>query len=124
MERNSALLAEICDPELDFLGHIGGDDFITLFCSPDWEERCRSGLEKFGTTVISFFSVSDNERGGYVMENRRGEKEFNALTSLSIGAVKVGPGVFSSHMEVSTVAAEAKKISGNSLYINLRSYLE
>jgi len=128
IQMTAKILAEICDPELDFLGHIGGDDFIALFCSPDWEERCRRGLEKFGATVISFFSVSDNERGGYVMENRRGEKEFNALTSLSIGAVKVGPGVFSSHMEVSTVAAEAKKmakkISGNSLYINLRNYLE
>lgn len=128
IQMTAKILAEICDPELDFLGHIGGDDFIALFCSPDWEERCRSGLEKFGAAVSPFFSVSDNERGGYVMENRRGEKEFNALTSLSIGAVKVEPGLFSSHMEVSTVASEAKKmakkISGNSLYINLRSYLE
>ncbi|MBU1980428.1 MAG: EAL domain-containing protein, partial [Gammaproteobacteria bacterium] len=128
IQMTAKILAETCDPELDFLGHIGGDDFIALFCSPDWEDRCRRGLEKFGAAVIPFFSVSDNERGGYVVENRRGEKEFNALTSLSIGAVKVGPGVFSSHMEVSTVAAEAKKmakkISGNSLYINLRSYTE
>jgi len=128
IQMSAKILAEICDPDLDFLGHIGGDDFIALFCSLDWEERCRSGLEKFGAAVIPFFSISDNERGGYVTENRRGEKEFNALTSLSIGAVKVTPGMFSSHMEVSTVAADAKKMAkkilGNSLYINKRSYPE
>ena len=128
IQMTAKILAEICDPEQDFLGHIGGDDFIALFCSPDWEERCRRGLEKFSAAVVSFFSVSDNERGGYVTENRRGEKEFNALTSLSIGAVKVAPGMFSSHMEVATVAADAKKmakkIPGNSLYINLRNYPE
>lgn len=128
IQMTAKILAEICDPEVDFLGHIGGDDFIALFCRPDWEKRCRSGLEKFGSAVIPFFSVSDNERGGYVTENRRGEKEFNALTSLSIGAVNVLPGMFNSHMEVSTVAADAKKmakkIPGNSLHINLRSYPE
>lgn len=128
IQMTAKILAEICDPELDFLGHIGGDDFIALFCSPDWEQRCRNGLEKFGAAVIPFFSTSDNERGGYVTENRRGEKEFNALTSLSIGAVKAAPGMFSSHMEISSVAADAKKmakkIPGNSLYINLRNYPE
>lgn len=126
IQMSAKILAEICDPDLDFLGHIGGDDFIALFCSPDWEDRCRNGLKKFGSAVIPFFSVSDNERGGYVTENRRGEKEFNALTSLSIGAVKVVPGMFSTHMEVATVAADAKKmakkIPGNSLYINQRNY--
>lgn len=128
IQMSAKILAEMCDPELDFLGHIGGDDFIALFCSPDWEARCRQGLENFGAAVIPFFSISDNERGGYVTENRRGEKEFNALTSLSIGAVKVSPGMFSSHMEVSSVAADAKKMAkkmaGNSLYVNMRSYPE
>ncbi len=120
------ILAECCDPELDFLGHIGGDDFIILFGSPDWEDRCRRALEKFCVAVVPFFSAEDREKGGYITENRHGEKEFHALTTLSIGATKVEPGMFKSHMEISTVAAEtkkmAKKIPGNSLYVNNRHY--
>lgn len=120
------VLAECCDPELDFLGHIGGDDFIILFGSPDWEDRCQRALEKFGVAADRFFSAEDREKGGYITENRHGEKEFHALTTLSIGATKVEAGMFNSHMEISTVAAEtkkmAKKIPGNSLYINSRHY--
>lgn len=120
------ILAECCDPAQDFLGHIGGDDFIILFGSPDWEERCRRALERFGEAVAPFFSAEDREKGGYVTENRRGEKEFHALTTLSIGATPVEPGMFHSYMEISTVAAEtkkmAKKIPGNSMYVNTRHY--
>lgn len=120
------ILVEVCDAHLDFLGHIGGDDFIILFSSPDWEQRCHRALEKFGDAATHFFSAEDRERGGYITENRRGEKEFHPLTTLSIGALRVEPGIFKSYMEISTVAAEtkkmAKKIPGNSLYVNNRHY--
>ena len=115
-----------CEAELDFIGHIGGDDFIVLFRSQDWEARCRTMLEKFGTDVMSFFKQADIERGGYVIENRRGEREFHNLTSLSVGGLPVKPGVFKSHRDIAVVATEAKKMAkkvhGNSLYINQRDY--
>lgn len=124
IQMTAKILTESCDPELDFLGHIGGDDFIALFRSPDWEKRCHLALERFGETIKPFFSADDCERGGYVTENRHGKEEFHALTTLSIGAVKVEPGLFNSHMEVSSIAAEAKKkakkMPGNSLYVNQR----
>ena len=120
------VVAEQCDAESDFVGHIGGDDFIALFRSPDWEARCRIMLEKFGVNAMTFFDPHDVERGGYVTENRRGEKEFHQLTSLSVGAVPVQPGVFKSHRDIAVVAAEskkmAKKMHGNSLFINMRNY--
>ena len=34
------LLSDEVVSELDFVGHIGGDDFILLFQSEDWEQRC------------------------------------------------------------------------------------
>jgi EAL domain-containing protein (putative c-di-GMP-specific phosphodiesterase class I)/GGDEF domain-containing protein len=120
------LLCEAVDASLDFVGHIGGDDFILVLRSGDWEDRCRHVLERFGREVTAFFSDADRERGGYVTENRKGEKEFHPLTTLSIGAVRVEPGVFDSCMALSSVASEtkkmAKKIPGNSLYLNRRSY--
>ncbi len=126
IQMTAKVISEQCDPEIDFVGHIGGDDFIALFHSPDWEARCRTMLEKFGMDVMSFFNPLDVDRGGYVTENRRGEKEFHNLTTLSVGAVPVKPKVFKSHRDIAVVAAEskkmAKKVHGNSLFINQRDY--
>lgn len=126
IQMTAKVINEQCDPEIDFVGHIGGDDFIALFRSPDWEERCRGMLKQFGVDVMSFFNPHDVERGGYVTENRRGEKEFHNLTSLSVGAVPIKANVFKSHRDIAIVAAEskkmAKKMHGNSLFINQRNY--
>ena len=126
IQMTAKIISGQCDPEIDFVGHIGGDDFIALFRSPDWETRCRTILEIFGTDVMSFFASQDIDRGGYVTENRRGEKEFHNLSSLSVGAVPVQPKIFKSHRDIAAVAAEskkmAKKMHGNSLYINQRDY--
>lgn len=120
------VLAEACDPEIDFIGHIGGDDFVLVLRSEDWQVRCARVLRLFGEEILSFFSRDDIERGGYVTENRKGNMEFHALTSLSIGVVEAQPGIFRSHLEISVVAAEVKKkakgIKGNSLAVNQRAY--
>lgn len=126
IQMTAKIISAHCDAEVDFVGHIGGDDFIALFRSEDWNERCRTILEQFGADVITFFKQADIDRGGYVIENRRGEKEFHNLTSLSVGVVPVKPKTFKSHRDIAVVAAEAKKmakkIHGNSLFINQRDY--
>lgn len=128
IKMTASVIANHCDSESDFLGHVGGDDFVALFRSADWEAKCRAILDEFGKSVVSFFDEADIERGGYYMENRRGENEFHTLTSLSIGAVIAEPGAFGSYREIAKVAAEskkrAKKTSGNSLFINQRRYPE
>jgi len=118
------ILAEGCDPNRDFVGHIGGDDFMILFQSEDWEQRCRSMLDQFALAVQDFYSIEDRERGGYISEDRQGKKVFYSLMSLSLGAIKVEPRQYYSHHQIATAAAEskkqAKKIHGNSLFIDRR----
>lgn len=120
------VLTEFCDPAQDFIGHVGGDDFIVLFRSEDWEDRCKSILKVFGERILEFFSIEDRERGGYVTEDRQGKKAFQPLTSLSLGAVKILPGEFSSLHQVAAIATatkkQAKKIPGNSLFIERREH--
>ncbi|MGD9787936.1 MAG: EAL domain-containing protein [Sulfuricellaceae bacterium] len=120
------LLAGAADPERDFVGHVGGDDFVVLFLSVDWERRCRDVLARFEEEVKAFFNAEDVERGGYIAEDRRGQKIFHPLASLAIAAVHVEPACFHSHREVSAAAAEAKKQAkrtpGNSLFVERRSY--
>ncbi len=118
------VLSRACDHDMDFLGHIGGDDFIILFRSSNWKERCEAALDEFGESIRNFFGQEDIDRGGYYTENRRYEKEFHPLTSLSIGAVVIPPGLFTSYMEVARIAAGAKKQAkqrpGNCLFVNQR----
>lgn len=118
------VLRGICDHDQDFLGHIGGDDFIVLFRSIDWEERCHRALREFSLHVLQHFSAEDLTNRGYHTENRCFEREFHDLVSLSVGAVVVPPGRFTSYMEVSRLASGAKKqakqIRGNALFVNRR----
>lgn len=118
------VLRGICDHDQDFLGHIGGDDFIVLFRSIDWEKRCLRALQTFSQHVLQYFSAEDLTNRGYYTENRRFEREFHDLVSLSVGAVVVPPERFTSYMEVSRLASGAKKqakqIRGNALFVNRR----
>lgn len=121
------ILGAHCDPNRDFLGHIGGDDFIVLFQSEDWEARCRRVLDEFGKAVPMHYASGDRERGGYVSEDRRGRKVFHALISLSIGVIRADPGRYQSHHQIASAASDAKKqakkIPGNSLFIERRQGL-
>lgn len=119
------ILSEVCDPDRDFIGHIGGDDFIILFQSADWEARCQRALDRFANAILEFFRAEDRARQGYMAKDRHGEEVFYPLTSLSIGAVQVGSCKQASHHKISAAAAEAKKqakgIPGNSLFIERRA---
>jgi diguanylate cyclase (GGDEF)-like protein len=114
-----------CDPKLDFIGHIGGDDFILLMQSRDWKTRCEQALRSFEQAAELMFKEEHLVAGGYRSEGRDGIVKFHPLTSLSIGATLVPPGYFLSHHEVSAAMTDAKKmakkISGNSLFIEQRN---
>jgi len=120
------LLTSYCDPDRDFVGHIGGDDFMVLFQSEDWERRCQQVLEEFARKVLDFYSTEDRDRGGYISEDRQGKKVFYSLMSLSIGAIRVEPQQYHTHHQIATAAAEskkqAKKIFGNSLFLDRRQH--
>src|SRR5574343_87359 len=103
------LLCDAVDERLDFVGHIGGDDFFVIFRSADWEMRCWQVISRFAEAVNNLLGVDERLRGGYMAENRRGELHFQALPTLSIGVVRIAPGDCESHREVAAAASAAKK---------------
>ncbi len=119
-------LTEVCDPRLDFLGHVGGDDFVMAMQSADWELRCRKALELFGERIQLLFSEDARQEGGFVAEDRQGNRRRYPLPSLSIGAVPVYPETFRTHSEIAAAATEAKKFAkrqdGNSIFVERRRY--
>jgi len=124
IQRLARILRESCNLELDFIGHIGGDDFVVLFQSLDWMERCQGMLDRFDRECLALFNPEHVEAGGYRSEDRRGAMAFHALVSLSVGAVLVDPAHFHEYQEVARAASEAKQIAkradGSSLFIDQR----
>lgn len=128
IQMTGRLLVKHCDPYRDFIGHIGGDDFIVIFQSDDWEQRCQALMDEFSRTIRDHYPNDVLSEGGYISEDRRGNKVFHSVVSLSIGAVKVETGRYSSHHQIAAAATEAKKeakkVPYNSLFIERRVALE
>ncbi len=103
------MICEAVDARQDFVGHIGGDDFFVIFQSADWELACQGIVRRFADSMARMADVEEHGLGGYTAENRRGELVFQALPTLSVGVVRVGPGEFESHREVAAAASSAKK---------------
>jgi|SRR3989339_173175 len=71
----------------EFIGHIGGDDFV-LISKPEYAEtNCRKIIELFDNVVEKFYSLEDAKKGCIVEKNRLGKKQKFKLMSLSIGIV-------------------------------------
>lgn len=118
-------LTQCIPPENGRIGHIGGDDFIVIFTSEDWLERCQLVLDTFEKIVPSYYTESDVKAGGIRAENRTGDKCFFPLTSLSVGLVEPSTTFHCrSHVDIADLASEAKKlakkIEGNSYFVNHR----
>jgi diguanylate cyclase (GGDEF)-like protein len=118
------ILTECSDSTLDFVGHIGGDDFLVSFQSTDWEARCQRILAHFDERIRPFFTHDDLARNGMLAENRRGISTLTPLTSLSVGAVIATPGEYASHYEIAAAATiakkQAKKQGNSSLFVERR----
>jgi EAL domain-containing protein (putative c-di-GMP-specific phosphodiesterase class I)/GGDEF domain-containing protein/predicted transcriptional regulator len=119
------ILTECIPEESGRVGHIGGDDFIVIFTCTDWLLRCENILKVFKNSVQDYYTKDDIKSGGILAENRTGEQCFFPFISLSIGLVDpASTRICQSHVEIADLASEAKKmakkIAGNSFFINQR----
>jgi GGDEF domain-containing protein len=97
-----------CDPLRDFVGHVGGDDFVVLFQSEDWLARTEAMVATFNAEAVLLFDDEARGRGGIEAEDREGVMRFFPMTTLSAGVVPVGAGAFAQPEAVASAAAMAK----------------
>jgi diguanylate cyclase (GGDEF)-like protein len=97
-----------CDTQRDFVGHVGGDDFIMLFQSRDWRRRCTAIIAELAARAREMFDDTAREQGGIEAEDRHGVLRFFPCTTLSIGAVIVPSDAVLRAEDVATRAALAK----------------
>jgi GGDEF domain-containing protein len=113
----------------DFIGHIGGDDFVTFIQGDAWEQKVVDVLRYFDEKVVRYFKPRDLELKGFVSKDRQGNLTFQNLTALSAGVVQVYPGKYRSSHQLALAMSNAKKFAkqqqGSSYFVERRdpSYL-
>jgi PleD family two-component response regulator len=92
----------------DFLGHIGGDDFIFITSIDRWENLSRDIVNEFDKGKIEFISPEDIARGYLVAKNRKGEVSQIPLLGISVAVVTNEYRTFSHVAQLSQLAADLK----------------
>lgn len=76
--------------EGDFLGHVGGDDFVLLAESHRAQAIAAEAVRRFDVGVASFYDEEDRRLGYIETRDRRGHVVRIPLTSLSVVGVPLG----------------------------------
>lgn len=111
--------------EDDFVGHIGGDDFVVITTPNKTEYIAKEVIAEFDAVILDFYSDSDR-RNGYIMaKDRSGKVARMPLMSLSIAVVNSFPGKINNIFELTDISAELKRylkgLSGSNFMVNRRS---
>ncbi|MGD9642933.1 MAG: response regulator [Elusimicrobiales bacterium] len=104
----------------DFIGHIGGDDFIVVTTYERSEELAKRIVHAFDEIAPSFYSKADRERGHIVATDRQGNIRKFPFLSIAIGIVHNTVRPLQSFAHVSNIGTELKKaakVSDKSHYI-------
>ena len=109
----------------NFVGHIGGDDFVALVSiNENYESICQNIILEFDTKILDYFSEEDKKRGYLEVPNRKGIMEEFPLVSISVGIVEVTKGRFHNILEIGEVGAQVKHLAkvtpGSAYAINRR----
>lgn len=109
--------------ERDFLGHIGGDDFVILTQPERAEAICDAIIQDFDWEIPNLYAQTDRERGYIIMPNRRGQVESYPIMSISIAVVDNQNRRFANYLEIGEMAADVKKRAkaiGGSIWVSER----
>ena len=109
----------------DFVGHIGGDDFIMISTPDKAAKICEEVIAEFDEKVLNFYNGEDRERGCITTKNRKGEIDTFPLMSISLAIVTNEHRELNNAVEVGDIAAEVKKklktMPGSNYFIDRRT---
>ena len=95
------------DPD-DFIGHIGGDDFVVITSPDKIDDVCREIILRFDKKTPFFYSEEDRKRGYIIARDRKNKEEKISLLSVSIGVITNETRKISHVAEIGEIGAELK----------------
>ncbi len=108
----------------NFIGHVGGDDFVVIFNGDNWFSCCEEIMNQFDQRIVHYYDKDALQAGGIEALSRNGERSFYPLLSLAIGVALPDPLLCHSHHDVAALVTaakhEAKKQSGSTVFVSRR----
>jgi diguanylate cyclase (GGDEF)-like protein len=92
----------------DFVGHIGGDDFVLILGVDQAAQIGAEILRRFDEEVPALYSKIDRARGFIQVVNRKGDLEQYPLMTMTIAAVSNESRCFTHVAQIADAAAELK----------------
>jgi diguanylate cyclase (GGDEF)-like protein len=110
--------------EDDFIGHIGGDDYVVITAPGTYSNICEAVVETFDKTIPDFYDTKDRKRGHITGENREGKRASFPLATISIAVVSNEKNKLLNHIQFGEAAAEmkeqAKSVAGSLFLVDQR----
>lgn len=110
---------DIGNPD-DFIGHIGGDDFVIITTPDKVDAICERVISEFDKASPTFYSEQDRKAGFIVARDRKGVEIKVPLLSISMGVVSNEKRKITHVAEIGEIGAELKQQAKNverSVYI-------
>ncbi len=108
----------------NFVGHIGGDDFVAIVNRRHHRIICETIIKKFDRIVPDYYPVIDRKKGYIVGNTRQGLEVRFPIMTISIAVVNVDHQRPTNHLIIGEIAAELKKhaksIPGSVFVVNRR----
>lgn len=104
----SELMTEVI-PGHNFVGHVGGDDFIAMLNTYEVEKICNTFIKRFDRGIRAYYSKHDLDQGYIITKNRKGEEEQYPIMSVSVAGISNRYRFFSNVHELAEHASAIKK---------------
>ena len=108
----------------DFLGHIGGDDFVVV-STPERDRLIASeSISRMDRLLVFHYSEEDRKKGCIIAKDRKGKEKHTPLMSISIAVANNKDHRFQNIVEFMEVIAEIKHylkaLPGSNFLVNRR----
>jgi diguanylate cyclase (GGDEF)-like protein len=115
----------ITEHEGDFVGHVGGDDFIIISEPERTEQLCQKIVDEFDLRIMRFYSEKDRQKEFIMGKDRQGNQQKFPLITVTIAIVSDDGTHFQGPLDMAKKAAELKeyaKTLPGSNYVKLEDF--
>jgi len=93
----------------DFIGHVGGDDFIIITQGDRVKAMAEALTKRFDAEVGTHYDFKARQQGFVVYKGRDGKEQRAALMTMAIGVIKPDEGGFTDIREITEAAADSRR---------------
>jgi len=93
----------------DFIGHIGGDDFLVITRKELIRPMAQDMARRFSEGIVTHYDFKTRQQGYLAIRDDQGNEQRVGLMELAIGAISSDDGPFTDIREITEAAAAARR---------------